>query len=311
MVWRQLKVFFKKHWLISGLGAGFIILLLLFLPIFRSSWLYYPESLRAKLALKKLEVATEKDIYCREDCQAKRLLYKNLIYEFAVKNQFNFKQDLENSILKPGVLPEIRMLFISIWQELKWDITTNIQNYYSDLNNPLEIRSSLTIAWPELKNSSFFKEVVNQFYNSRSTKEQAELLDLLISSDDKSVLNLIWDLILGDRDDSFKRKAFFLLANIANKQSAYLVADVIKLRSILENGDYPHRIKDLAIMALSDYYDFFPELTEELLVDVVNRSRYFDSYQRTFAIEILNKYRAEKIPLPELSQEDLGIYFSN
>lgn len=311
MVWRQLKVFFKKHWLISGLGAGFIILLLLFLPIFRSSWLYYPESLRAKLALKKLEVATEKDIYCREDCQAKRLLYKNLIYEFAVKNQFNFKQDLENSILKPGVLPEIRMLFISIWQELKWDITPAIQNYYSDLNNPLEIRSSLTIAWPELKNPSFFKEVVSQFYNSKNTKEQINLLDLLISSDDKSVLNLIWDLILGDRDDSFKRKAFFLLANIANKQSAYLVADVIKLRSILENGDYPHRIKDLAIMALSDYYDFFPELTEELLVDVVNRSRYFDSYQRTFAIEILNKYRAEKIPLPELSQEDLGIYFSN
>lgn len=311
MVWRQLKVFFKKHWLISGLSAGFIILLLLFLPIFRSSWLYYPESLRAKLALKKLETVTEKDIYCREDCQATRLLYKNLVYEFAVKNEFDFKQDLENSILKPDVLPEIRMLFISIWQELKWDITPAIQNYYSDLNNPIEIRSSLTIAWPELKNSSFFKEVVSQFYNSSSTKEQMEFLDLLISSDDKSVLSLIWDLILGDKEDIFKRKAFFLLANIANKQSAYLVADVIKLRSILESGDYPHRIKDLAIMSLSDYYDFFPELTEELLVDVVNRSRYFDSYQRTFAIEILNKYRTEKIPMPELSYEDLDVYFSN
>lgn len=311
MVWRQLKVFFKKHWLISGLSAGFIILLLLFLPIFRSSWLYYPESLRAKLALKKLETASEKEIYCREDCQAKRLLYKNLIYEFAAKNQSDFKEDLEASILKPSMLPEIRMLLISMWQELKWDITPTIQNYYSDLNNPLEIRSSLAVAWPELKSSSFFKEVVNQFYNSTNTKEQIDLLDLLISSDDKNVLNLLWDLILGEKDDDFKRKAFFLLANITDKQSAYLVADVIKLRSILENGDYPHRIKDLAITTLSDYYDFFPELTEELLVDVVNRSRYFDVYQRTFAIEILNKYRLEKIPMPALSQEDLDIYFSN
>lgn len=311
MVWRWLKVFFKKHWLISGLSLGFIILLLLFLPIFRSSWLYYPESLRAKLALKKLEAATEQDIYCREDCQTKRLLYKNLIYEFASQNQSDVKKDLEVSILKPNILPEIRMLLISMWQELKWDITPTIQNYYSDLNNPLEIRSSLAVAWPELKSSSFFKEVVNQFYNSTNTKEQINLLDLLISSDDKSVLNLIWDLILNDKENSFKRKAFFLLANITNKQGAYLVSDVIKLRSILENGDYPHRIKDLAITALSDYYDFFPELTEELLVDVVNRSRYFDVYQRTFAIEILNKYRLEKIPMPALSQEDLDIYFSN
>jgi len=311
IIWQKVRDFIKKHWLICAGSFGFILLLMMFLPVFRSSWLYYPDSLRVRIALKKLAAASETEVYCREDCSATRLLYKNIISLELAKEKDKLLPDLEKVILDPKVLPEIRKLVINIWQTSGEEPSAKLKEFCLNSNNPLAIRAELASAWPQLATDSFNAEIIGSFKTTVSDSEKLKSLDLLIGKSDPAVLKLIWDILLHDYPDNLKSKAWFLLANIDNKQLAYQPADLDNLRAILESGDYPHRLKDQAILVLSDYYAYYPVPSEALLVDVVNREKYFDNYQRSFAIDILNRYRTEKIALPDLSQEEWDAYFKN
>ena len=306
IVWRQVVVFLKKYWPQATISGVFIILFIMFLPIFRSSWLYYPESLRAKIALRKLAESTEKIYYCREDCQAKRLTYKNIITSALANEKEKLLPDLEMVILNKETLPETRKLLLRLWQDSTLPPSDNLKNI-QDFN----LKAELANVWPELGNDSFAGEIVGNFKTAKNDVEREAVLDLLVSKSNPVVINTIWNIILGDYSDKVKVKAFFLLANITNKELAYQTGDVDKLRSILESAKFPHRVKDQAILALGDYYSAYPVASESLLVDVINRPQYFDNYQRSFAIDILNNNRDIKIPNLNLSQEDWDTYYTN
>ena len=302
IVWRQVVVWLKKHWPLVAGASAFVILLIMFFPVFRSSWLYYPESLRAKIALRKLAESTEKMYYCRDDCQAKRLMYKNIIASALASQKERILPDLEATILDEKVLPETKQLLISLWQESGLSSTDNLKN-----NLSLELKAT----WSELSDDTYVTQVINNFKKAKSDSDREAALDLLISKNQPSIITLIWDIILGSYSYSIKEKAFFLLANLENKQQTYQVEDIVKLRSVLENADFSHRLKDQAIFALGDYYEFFPVESEQLLVDVFNRSQYFDDYQRSFVIDILNNNRELKISNLDLSQEVWAAYYNN
>ncbi len=294
IVWRQVVVWLKKHWPLAAGASAFVILLIMFFPVFRSSWLYYPESLRAKIALRKLAESTEKMYYCRDDCQAKRMMYKNIIASALTSQKERILPDLEATILDEKVLPETKQLLINLWQE-----------------SGLPPTDSLKANWPGLNDDAYVTQVISNFKKAKSDSDREGALDLLISKNKQSIITLIWDIILGSYSDSIKVKAFFLLANLENKQQAYQVEDIARLRSVLESADFPHRLKDQAIFALGDYYEFFPFETETLLVDVYNRPKYFDDYQRSFVVDILNNNRELKIPNLDLSQELWDAYYNN
>lgn len=294
IVYRQVVVWLKKHWPLTAGASAFVILLIMFFPVFRSSWLYYPESLRAKIALRKLAESTEKMYYCRDDCQAKRLMYKNIIASTLASQEERILPDLEETILDEKVLPETKQLLISLWQESGIAPTDNLK-----------------ANWPGLSDDGYIAQIINNFKKAKSDSNREMALDLLISKNKPSIITLIWDIILGSYSDSVKARAFFLLANLENKQQTYQVEDIVKLRSVLESADFPHRLKDQAIFALGDYYEFFPFETESLLVDVFNRPKYFDDYQRSFVIDILNNNRDIKVPNLELSADDWAAYYNN
>lgn len=310
-IWRRLKMFVKKHYLILAGSFGFVLLLMMFLPVFRSSWLDYPEILRAKIAIKKLAATSETSFYCRDDCATKRLLYKNIISKILLTEKEKLLPDLERVIISPQVLPEIRILMVKIWRESGQEPSLKLKEFYNDPKNSLSLRAELARAWPELVDISFYGEIIGNFKTASTDSEKENLLNLLIGKNEQIVIKFIWDIILGDYSFDLKNKAFFLLANIENKQLSYQASDLDKLRSVLESGDYPHRVKDQAILVLSDYYSFYPEPSEALLVDVINRIKYFDDFQRSFAIDIINRYRTLKISSPELSQADWDAYFTN
>ena len=302
IVCRQVVIWLKKNWpLVTG-ASVFIILLIMFLPVFRSSWLYYPESLRAKIALRKLAESTEKMYYCRDDCQAKRLMYKNIIKSALTSQKERILPDLEATILDEQVLLETRKLLITLWQESKLPATDNLKNNLSP---------ELSSFWPELSDSGTIKQLINNFKKAKNDSERETALNLLTNKNSPEIIILIWDVILGDYSDAVKIKSFSLLANLENKQVAYQVEDIARLRSVLESADFPHRLKDYAIFSLGDYYEFFPYETESLLVDVFNRPQYFDDYQRSFVIDILNNNRGAKVPNLELSADDWAAYYDN
>ncbi|MEI6835725.1 MAG: hypothetical protein WCK59_02730 [Candidatus Falkowbacteria bacterium] len=311
IIWQKTRDFIKKHWLICAGSFGFILLIMMFLPVFRSSWLYYPDSLRGRIALKKLAAASETGIYCHEDCSAKSLLYKNIISSALAKEKEKLLPDLEAAILDFKVLPENRKMLIDLWQVSGQEPSAKLKEFYNNPNNPLVLRAALVKAWPQLDSGSGVAEMVGSFKAATSEAQKIEILNLLTGKSEAVVLKLIWDLILGDYSDNLKNKAWFLLANIDNKQIAYQAIDLDNLRLVLESGTYPSRLKDQAILVLNDYYLYYPELSQSLLVDVVNRTKYFDDYQRSFAIDILNRYRTDKIMMPELSLDDWNAYFKN
>lgn len=304
-------VWLKKRWPEATGAAIFIILFIMFLPIFRSSWLYYPESLRAKIALRKIAESTEKMYYCREDCQAERLTYKNIIASALASEKEKLLPDLEKVILDKKVLPETRNLLINLWRESGLAPSANLKNFCSDSSQDFNSRALVINAWPDLASSSFSGEIIGNFKTAKNDEDRKAALDLLVGQDSPAIITTIWNIILGNYSDEIKNKAFFLLANIDNKQSLYQSDDLVKLRSVLESGDFPHRLKDQAILAIGDYYAFYPETSELLLVDVINRPQYFDDYQRSFAIDILNNNRDVKVASLNLPQADWDKYFTN
>ncbi len=302
IVYRQVVVWLKKHWPLVTSASVFIILLIMFFPVFRSSWLYYPESLRAKIALRKLAESTEKMYYCRDDCQAKRLMYRNIIASALKNEKERILPDLEATILAEKVLPETKQLLIGLWQESGLSPTDSLKNNLSP---------ELKIFWPELSDDTFVVQVINDFKKAKNDGKREATLNLLINKDSPEIITLIWDIILGKYSDAVKSRAFFLLANLENKKEVYQVENVTRLRSVLESADFPHRLKDQAIFSLGDYYEFFPFETESLLVDVFNRPQYFDDYQRSFVIDILNNNRDIKVANLEISAEDWAAYYNN
>jgi len=310
-IWQDGLVFLKKNWLVCAGSFGFIILLMMLLPVFRSSWLYFPDSLRTRIALKKLAASSETAMYCREDCSAKRLLYKNIISSGLSREKEKLLPDLEAVILDSKTLPEIRSLMIAIWQSGGFEPSAKIIEYYNNSNNLFSLRAELASAWPQISGTSFYGEIIGNFKTAKSDQEKENLLSLLIGKSDQVIVNLIWNIILGDYSDNLKNKAWFLLSNIENKQTAYKIGDLDNLRAVLESGDYPHRLKDPAILVLNDYYLYYPELSEALLLDVISRAKYFDVYQRNFAIDILNRQRTVKLPNLEISPADTDTYFKN
>ncbi len=302
IVWRPVVVWLKKHWPAATSVSAFIILLIMFLPVFRSSWLYYPESLRAKIALRKLAESTEKMYYCREDCQMKRMLYKNIITEALALKKEIILPDLEKVILDEKVLPETRRLLVELWRESGLPPTDNLKKF-ADLN--------LKVIWPELSDIGVIGQLIVNFKKAKTDVDREAILDLLIYKSNSEVIGLIWDIILKPYSNVLKVKAFFLLANLEDKQQLYQVEDIARLRSVLESAEFPHRLKDQAIFALGDYYPFFPTESELLLVDVFNRPQYFDDYQRSFVIDILNNNRQEQVANLNLSQEAWDAYYLN
>lgn len=311
IIWRQVVVFLKKYWPQATGAAIFIVLLIMFMPVFRSSWLYYPESLRAKIALRKIAESTEKMYYCREDCQVKRLTYQKIISSALSSQKEKLLPDLEKVILDKNILSETRMVLISLWRAANLPITDNIKNFCADNNQDFNLRAELINAWPELSNNSFASELVGNFKTATSDTQRLAALNLLTDNNNPLIISTIWQIILGDYSDKIKNQAFFLLANLSNKNDVYWLENISNLRTILESDSFPNRLKDQAILILGDYYNLYPFETESLLIDIVSRPQYFDDYQRSFAIDILNNNRSLKIATLNLSQADWNAYYNN
>jgi hypothetical protein len=303
--------FLKKYWPWLAGGGSVALLVLLFWPIIRFSWLDYPEALRGQIALKKLAASRETSFYCREDCQAKRLLYQRLITAAWTDQRTAIKSNMEKLILDPKTLPETRRQMIDLWQSSGEAPSDKLTNYVGQTGNLLAIKIDLTAAWPELGQENLVNELVGSFKTATSTEQQAELLSLFQNHHEAPVIDLLWDLILNDYPDNLKAKAFFLLANVTDKAEVYQAADLAKLQTVINDPAYPARLKDRAIQALDDYYLYYPKESEALLLSVVEQPERFDKYQRSFAIEILNGRRAVKLATLDLSQADWDAYYHN
>jgi hypothetical protein len=302
-------VWFRKHYY-AGIGLSlFLILLVLLSPIIHSNWLYYPEPLKVRIALKKFIYSFEQYSYCREDCEAERLFYIDIIKSSLNSNQ-SYETLIQKEIFDIKIPEETRKELLKIYKSNNLTAPVSIKNFYMNSQNDFSIRAALVEAWPEISNTSFVSEVIGRYKNSASVKEKLALLDLLDEQSDDLIFTLLWNITLGDEGDDLKRKAFLLLSNIDRKDLFYKTEDLDNIKLILNDSNYEMRLKDLAIWLLNDYYQYFPVLSENILMMVANGLQ-FDNYQKTFAINILNYQKSANLKLPDLNQEDWNNYYKN
>ena len=306
---KRAVVWFRKHYYISVSLSLFLILFILLSPIIHSSWLYYPEPLKARIALKKFIYSFEQYSYCREDCEAERLFYINIIKSSLNSNK-SYEILLQKEILNIKTPDEVRGELLKIYKINNQIAPLVIKNFYMNSQNDFVIRASLVETWPEISNTSFISEIIGRYKNSASVKEKLALLGLLDERSNGLIFSLLWGIVLGDEGDDLKRKAFLLLANVDRKDLFYKTEDLDNIKLILNDTNYEMRLKDLAIWLLNDYYQYFPDLSENILMMVADGSK-FDNYQKTFAINILNYQKSTNLKIPDLDQADWDNYYKN
>lgn len=305
-IWLVLK---RRPYLSSGVGL-LLLSLVLFLPIMRFNWISYPESLKIRIAIKRLLESMEMDTYCREDCSLKRHLYESIISESLRKNPPSYRELLEERILDPGISIEARKELLKILVISDIGISDRIKDFITDSKKDLHLRLQLAKAWPENYPDSLKKEILQAYSRAKTKEDKMDILKLIEGEGGQEAVSLNWNILLSDEKTDLKKQALFSLANIADKKSAYILEDLYKLQLILEEGGNPARLKDQVIFLLNEYYDYFPDQSAALLIEVVNSNAY-DDYQKTFAINILNRHRSIPLPLPPLTQEDWDSYYNN
>lgn len=303
-------VLIKKHYYLSISFVIFLIVIFLFSPIFHANWLAYPQSLKARIALKMFLKTFDKNSYCREKCATARLFYSNIISRALDSKDNNYVDLVEKEILKPETPVEASLNLLKLCKDGQIAVTDNIKNFYTDNNNDFKLRAELANTWPEISSASFISEIIGRYKRSDSVLEKISLLDLLNDSSDNLVSSLFWEIILGNEGADLKAKALYLLSNAPRKDLIYQVSDLDSLQLVLEDQGCPERLKDSVIWLINEYYSYFPNESQDLLLKVANGEN-FDNYQKTFAINILNKQNSTNFKMPELSQADWDSYYNN
>lgn len=307
---KKVWVIIKKHYYLSLACLTLLIIIILFSPIFHASWLAYPEALKARIALKLFINTYDQNSYCRDDCGAARLFYSNIIITALNSKDNSYLKLIEKQILKPETPDEARLDLLKFCKTNQVPVTSNIKNFYLDTDNDFRLRAQLAKTWPEISSTSFVAEIIGRYKRSASVTEKITLLDLLSNRSDNLVFSLFWEIVLGGDGYDLKAKALFLLSNAPRKDLVYQIGDLEYLQLVLEDINYPERLKDSVIWLVNEYYSYFPNESQDLLLKVANGEN-FDNYQKTFAINILNKQNSTSFKTPELSLADWDIYFNN
>jgi hypothetical protein len=306
---KKMVTWFRKHYYLGSCCILFFILFILLLPILRSNWLAYPESLKIRIALSRFINSFEKYTYCREDCAAERSFYSKIIEDSLFSNN-NYQGIIQKEVFKSDISNETRLELLKLYKNISPLAPADIKNYYINPSNNFMIRAALSETRPELNNASFLSEIIGKYKNSISVAEKLVLLDFLDGQSDALVFSLLWEIVLNNEGEDLKKKAFLLLASIDRKDLVYKITDLNNIQLILNDNNYEMRLKDSAIWLLNDYYQYFPVPSETLLLSVINGSQ-FDNYQKTFAINILNNQKLINLKIPELTQSDWKSYYNN
>ncbi len=306
MLWIKIK----KHYYLSISAGSLILLLILFSPIIHLSWLAYPESLKIRIALNKLIDSYKLGNWCREDCGLKRLLYEDIITKALSHDAGAYQSLMDKQILNNNLTAEVRAELLKLYLINNSSASAQMKNFVVDSTNDFNARVQISKAWPEIKSPSLFSEIIGRYQASSKLDEKLSLLNFLSGQNDPLIISTLWSIVSGNDDEILKKQAFLLLANVNDQATVYSLADLDKIKKILEDNTYPPRLKDQAIFLLSDYYKYFPVPSELLLTSIINNDLY-DLYQQTFAINILNNIKLGNLRLPELSQADWNIYYNN
>jgi hypothetical protein len=268
------------------IGVPLLILFLVLLPILKKSWLDYPAPLRAKIALNYLLADKSTGVACRETCQKQRQQYLNLIFNGGQQ----VRSETEKALVSSSTSPEIRSLLIRGWQSVGWgspepDILTSAPS--------LAVQTSLIEAWPELAPANWWAEISNRFYTSQEDEERLLILKNLLGRQDSVAEELVVTVLKDSSySESLQGQAYFLWANLPDRERAQALMPLTAWREILLRPDYSETFKEMIIWGLTPVPGLISDGEEikELLKIILTKPGGVNLHLRLAAESVLDEW---------------------
>lgn len=286
-IWPPIKLFFKKHWLPVVVGSVIISLVGLLLPITRSSWLKFPPKLKARVALEYLAADKAQGAACRDACQMQRQQYQ----EFLNLGGKELRSKIAGVIMDENTNPEIRNELTNYWQTHNWEAPS-----YDESTLSIKQKLILAQAWPQSLGTSAWDELVGYFQTSSSEEEKLKVLQVFFKEDSPGVLGLILNILTSHYSYLLKEQAYFLWANLPDKQMALNLMSLAEWREIIDDTQTPSSLKELIIFGVGDYYQLYPEEVIDFLHHIINQTDDFSLSLRQIAVEILENISSLEKP---------------
>lgn len=268
------------------IGVPLLILFLVLLPILKKSWLDYPAPLRAKIALNYLLADKSTGVACRETCQKQRQQYLNLIFNGGQQ----VRSETEKALVSSSTSSEIRSLLIRGWQSVGWvapepDILTSAPS--------LAVQTSLIEAWPELAPANWWAEISNRFYTSQEDEERLLILKNLLGRQDSVAEELVVTVLKDSSySESLQGQAYFLWANLPDRERAQALMPLTAWREILLRPDYSETFKEMIIWGLTPVPGLISDGEEikELLKIILTKPGGVNLHLRLAAESVLDEW---------------------
>jgi len=308
----------KAWWLASSLRQKILILsgsflalliLVLFISLQTSLWLFYPENLKALIAYNRLGLSAYHEPICHENCFYERRLYKSIIAD-------NLKRpDFLNKVIK-AVLNEkenfnFRIELISTLAIANQTAPPEILAYLSRPEANLAIKIALMKNF-EIKDTNIVSDLESQVKNLELKRAERLLaLDALSGLGEDSLADFYLDLALNDQDIEMRKEALVALSNIEAKNIYFTAEAYDELEITLFESETDKYLRRSIIFLLADYTDIFKDKVLKTMRKIYNDEVGFDKFSRSFAVDVLNKYSADIYARPAISRAEWEEYEKN
>ena len=200
----------KKFLKISAIIIGSLIIIfiaIIYASFYSNLWMYYPNPFKTQTALSRLEMSTFSDPICHQDCFEKREIYKNIISDYALKNN-DVKEQIKNLILDHDVFVDFQVQLVQVLRQIvkkekqknnadqaiippfllsylydkdaKGDVQQEIMNQFSDIQNNKLLKSLQNIATNYNIDEEERAEAINTIGNIGNNEDYVEFLMKII-----------------------------------------------------------------------------------------------------------------------------------
>lgn len=305
----------KKKILIFVFGLFLFVLVFLFFSFYGPWWRFWPQNIKASIAINRLAVSIYNNQDCRDFCYFKQLNYEKAIFKSLANKR------ISNRLIKvifdesDNLNWRLRALDIILKSEIS-DLNhflDKAQKFIDDPDNSYQIKQELVLSFKtnldyaqyldELKS-----EILDESFDSSKTKESLSFLLALNELNSDLVFK-----ILNKSSDVYLIKD--LVSKISSSNYYSLVSDDYRLEyaSILEKIFLKFSNYDLRSLIIFSLADFLSENLKDDYLSLL-QGLYFheecDEFSKFLIADILNSYSDKNYAYPEISQTEWENYYN-
>jgi hypothetical protein len=306
---------FKKKVLIFLLALLLFVFVFLFFSFYGSWWRFWPQSIKASIAINRLAVSVYNNSDCRDFCYFEQLNYEKVISE-SLNNKRIFNRLIRVIFNENDNLNwRLRALGIILKSEII-DLEYFLGKAQKFINNPEgshQIKQRLILSFKtDLDYAQYLDElrfeILDGKLNSSEIKESLSFLLILNELSSDLVLE-----ILNKSSDVSLIKDF--VSKISSSNYYSLVSDDYRLEyaSVLEKIFLKFNNYDLRSLIIFSLADFLSENLKEDYSSLLQKLYFHeesDKFSKFLIADILNSYSDKNYAYPEISQVEWEDYYN-